>query len=245
MSDRCAPHRPYIGAIADQELELVPPEAREHVQECVICRQEVATHQLLNRRVRSAAQEKDPVAPRAQRRLPILRLPVPPWQVPFASIRLRLAAALALVLIVAAGTLVWHARTSPDLAGTAVSMASGGPQLYSGDYGQIRGWCIRTSGRPLPVTPPSSLHPRGARMDPWSGSEAPTLYFTTQSGESVAITWFDADATTAQRGSIEAQSLQGRTVLVVRGQAGTAVLSGSASSSTLWAVAAKLVTTST
>src|ERR687887_1781417 len=65
----CAPHREYLAAIADRELELVPPATLEHVKDCADCTREIRAHQLLSSRLRQAsdlmgkgAPERPPIA---------------------------------------------------------------------------------------------------------------------------------------------------------------------------------------
>jgi hypothetical protein len=54
MTTPCTEHLPYVGAIADEEWELVPAEQRWHVAECPACAAELATQRRMTERLRAA-----------------------------------------------------------------------------------------------------------------------------------------------------------------------------------------------
>src|SRR6516225_321549 len=92
----CAPHRPYLSAIADGELGLVPAPMLAHVRSCRACGREVETHALLTVRLRQA------VAPARGR--------PGPW-------RRRAAGAAVALALVAAGVgalAVWRGQGDQD-----------------------------------------------------------------------------------------------------------------------------------
>ena len=235
MSDRCATHRAYLAAIADREIELVPAESLEHVQECPGCRRELSTHQLLGERLHQVRQEEargQPVNVRRRGRL---------------DARLRRFVAVVVLLLAVAGGGVGAAhlvQQANDPTAPSVSWANAGPELRSTDYGQIRLWCERSSGHALPYTTPANLQPVGARMDRWSGQDLATVFFETAGGGDVTVTWIGTSGTSPQQGSIETRQDGGQSLLLVRGPTGTMVVRGNASGATLWGVAADLATAS-
>src|SRR5438477_7229292 len=111
MTDACADYRPYLAALADGEADLVPPGTAEHVQTCSDCAAELATHQLLSSKLRTAI--KAPAAP----------LPMPPRR----TLLVPLAAAAA-VLAIAAGAL-FMTWPPTDPVASAVLVADRQPQF--------------------------------------------------------------------------------------------------------------------
>jgi hypothetical protein len=235
VSDPCANHRGYLGAIADRELELVPAESLEHVQECPDCRRELSTHRLLGERLVQAGEPeaRGQVAgahPTGRRHA-----------------RLRLSATVAALLLVLAAGGFGAARLvqqASDPTAASVSWAGAGPQLRSTDYGQIRVWCERSSGHALPYATPASLQPVGARMDRWGDQDLPTIFFETAAGEDVTVTWIGISAPSPQQGSIETRQDGGQSLLLVRGPTGTMVVRGNTGGATLWSAAADLAAAS-
>ena len=235
MSDRCATHRAYLAAVADGELELVPADSLEHVQECPDCRRELSTHRLLGERLHQARQEEAPRQPASVGRRGWL------------DARLRRFAAVVVLLLAVAGAGVGVAhlvQQANDSTAASVSWANAGPQLRSTDYAQIRLWCERSSGHALPYTTPASLQPVGARMDRWGGEDLATVFFETAGGEDVTVTWIGTSGMSPQQGSIETRQDGGTSALLVRGPTGAMVVRGHASGATLWSVAADLATAS-
>jgi len=123
----CAPHRPYLAAIADGELDLVPASTLAHVRTCPDCGRHVATHSLLTDRLRQA------IAPARGRRAPALHRAVV------------VAAAALLVAITAAGLAALHGPGGgQDRVAVAAAAARGPLQFSSGDDAAI-GTCPSNS----------------------------------------------------------------------------------------------------
>ncbi len=214
----CAPHRPYLSAIADGELELVPASTLAHVRTCRACGRELETQSLLSGRLREA------VAP-APGRSGLRR----PWA----------AAAVAAVLIAAmvAGLAAWRGLSGQDEVLAAASAAQGPPQFRSADEAAIGSWCERQSGRAMPVVMLPSLNALGARTDQVAGARVVTVAYRTETGSRVTVSWLDA---AASRSTVEDRSTAGRIVLLVRSPSGSAVVTGDAPAPTLRSIAAQL-----
>jgi hypothetical protein len=60
MPPTCTAHRPYLAAIADGELSLVPDATRGHVAECATCSADVATLALVGEQLRVAIASSRP-----------------------------------------------------------------------------------------------------------------------------------------------------------------------------------------
>ncbi len=216
----CAQHRPYLAAIADGEVELVPLPTLAHVRTCRACAREVQTHSLLSARLREA------VAPAPIRSGSWLRRP---WA----------AAAFAMLLVAAivAGLATWRGHGTQDQVLAAAYAAQRPPQFNSADESAIGAWCAHESGRPMPVVALPSLTPLGARADQVAGGRVVTVAYRTDAGSLVTVSWLD-DA----RGpsSVADRSTGGRTVLLVRSASGTAVVAGEAPAPILRSIAAQL-----
>ena len=147
-------------------------------------------------------------------------------------------AAVAAVLVAAsiAGLAGWRGLGGQDQVLAAASAAQGPPQFRSADEAAIDTWCVHESGRPMAVVPLPSLTPLGARTDQVAGAQVVTVAYRTDAGSQVTVSWLDA---TSGPSSVEARSA-GRTVLLVRSPAGTAVVAGDAPAPTLRAVADRL-----
>jgi hypothetical protein len=216
----CAPHRPYLAAIADGELDLVPASTLAHVRNCQACGREIGDHSLLTDRLRLA------VAPARGRRAPALRRPVVA------------AVAALLVAVTAAGLAAWHGPGGQDQVAVAADAAHGPLQFRSGDDAAIGAWCERQSGRPMPVVAVPSLTPLGARSDRLAGADVVTVAYRTETGARVTVSWLDA---ARDPPGVQERAAAGREVLVVRSPSGTAVVTGDAPTPVLRAVAASLV----
>jgi hypothetical protein len=216
----CAQHRPYVSAIADGELELVPPSTLAHARACRACECEVETHSLLTARLREAVARAPSRSGAGLRR---------PWA----------AAAVATLLVAAmvAGLAVWRGLGGQDDVLAAASAAQRPPQFHSMDEAAIGAWCERESGRPMPVVALPSLIPMGARADQIAGVRVVTVAYRTGAGSPVTVSWLDA---TPGRSSVVDRSAAGRMVLLVRSPSGTAVVTGDAPASTLRSIAAQL-----
>ena len=216
----CEQHRPFLSAIADDEVRLVPPATLAHVQACPDCKGEVATHSLLTARLREAA------APVPSRSGSLLRRPS--------------ASAAVAVLLVAAmvvGLAGWYGLRRQDDALAAASAAQRPPQFHSVDEAAIGAWCERESGRPMPLVALSSLTPVGARADHIAGVQVIPVAYMTGAGYRVTVSWLDARPSPL---SIVDRSGAGRTVLLVRSPSGTAVVAGEAPAPTLRSIASQL-----
>ena len=216
----CDQHLPYLSAIADNELELVPASTLAHVRACPACGREVETHTLLTARLREA------VGPESSRSGSRLRRP---WA----------AAAVATLLVVAmvASLAVWHGLGGQDQVLAVASAAQGSPQFHSANEAAIGAWCERESGRPMPLVALPSLIPQGARADLVDGERVVTVAYKTDAGSRVTVSWLDD---TPGPSSVSNRSAAGRTVLLVRSMSGTAVVAGDAAEPTLRSIAAQL-----
>ena len=216
----CARHRPYLSAIADGEFELVPLSTLAHVQACPACAGELETQSLLTARLRDA------VAFATGRSRP--------W--PRRSWAAAAAAAL-LVAAIVAGLGHWAGLGGQDQVMAVASAAQAPPQFQSADEAALGGWCERESGRPMPVVALPSLTPFGARGDQVAGARVVTVAYRTDAGSRVTVSWLNA---TPGRPSVVERSAFGRTVLLVRSPAGTAIVAGEAPAPTLRSIAAQL-----
>jgi hypothetical protein len=216
----CEPHRQYLSAIADGEWELVPATTLAHVRTCRACGREVEAQSLLTARLREAlAPARGPSEPRLRR----------PWAVA--------AVAAVVVAVTVAGLAGWRGLGGQDQVLAAASAAQGPPQFHSGDEAAIDAWCERESGRPMAAVPLPSMTPLGARTDQVGGAKVVTVAYRTDAGPQVTVSWLDA---TPGPPSVETRRGAGRTVLLVRSAAGTAVVAGDAPAPTLRGVADRL-----
>jgi len=220
MAVSCEQHRPYLAAVADNELEVVPASTLAHVRACPTCRREVETHSLLSARLQEAAAAGSSLTGAGRRRL---------WA----------AAAMATLLIAAliAGLAGWRGPGGQDQVLAAASAAQGPPQFHSSDEAAIGAWCERQSGRSMPLVALPSLVPQGARTDQVDGVQVVTLAYKTDSGSRVTVSWLND---TPSQSNISDRSVAGRTVLLVRSRSGTTVVAGDASQATLRSIAAQL-----
>ena len=124
----CAPHLPYLAAIADGELDLVPASTLAHVRNCQACGREIWANSLLWDRLRLA------LAPARGRRAPALRRPV------VAALAALLVALTAVVLA------AWHGLAGQDQVAVAAAAAQGPLQLRSPS-----GTAVVTGDAPTPV----------------------------------------------------------------------------------------------
>jgi hypothetical protein len=235
MGVSCVDHTAYLAAIADGETELVPASTLAHVAACPTCRGELETHHLMSSRLREAL-AADGARPRR----------TPPAATRRSRRRL-VAAGTAVAVIVAVALSVgpfaqiWR---GPDQVLAAASVAQGPPAYQSGDGQAIAAWCERQSGRPMPLVALSGLAPFGARFDHLEIGEVVTVDYVTDTGARVTVSWLDSSSAGPAGRRIEARVGEGRTVLLVRSAAGTAVVAGDAPASLLWSAAAQLETAS-
>lgn len=234
MTDLCAAHRPYLGALADDQVELVPTEAQEHVMGCETCSQEVRTHRLLDRKLRSGVAAGLPSAVGTATPIDV------PNQVPRRRQRRAAVAAAVLALGGAGGIAVWQVNQEPAGMSAALAASAAPPQFRSQDAAAIRLWCEGRSGRPMETTGLPGVTPVGARMDKAGGIEVVTIEYQTPGGEHLAVSWLDATGSAQRETSVQSRVVAGRIVLMVHSVAGAAVISGDAQPSVLWAAAGAL-----
>lgn len=226
--DPCESHRPYLAALADGEAELVPAATRAHVGGCAECGRELAAHGQLGEMLRASLRDTHdrPVAAVVRRRHRLIGF-----------IAVAAAAVLALVAtIVTVRTL----RGSADPVAAAVTAEHRSPILQTSDPNAIATWCATNSDRRPPVVTLHSLVPSGARMDTAAGRSIVTIFYRATSGETITISWLDADSSPLTETQATAQSVDGQIVLVLHGAAGTAVIGGDAPVALLWSTAGDL-----
>ena len=218
----CEQHRPYLAAFADGEAELVPAATLTHVGDCPGCAEEAHTHRLLGARLRAGVN--------------VDRLRTPRWGGRCWPVRLGAAAAVMMALAGAAAG--WQAYTGEDRVAAAVAVASEQPQDRSSDPSTLTSWCERASGRPMREVALPGLSPLGARMDHRGGTDIVTVTYATPQGDRINVSWLDASHALTDMSDVQTRMVEGRTVLLVASPSGTAVISGSAPLSSLWAAAA-------
>lgn len=230
MTDTCSSHRPYLAAIADGEVSLVPEPTLDHVADCARCTAEVADHGLLGEKLRAGFE------------LAVSR----PRRTPRGVSRLRhrtagLAVAATLLMGGLGVTAAWRiTQGGSDPVADAVAAAHGGPVLRSSDPDAIGAWCARNSERQRPQVALPPLVPLGARMDAVGGTTIVTVFYSASGGHELAVGWLDATPSTVSESRIAARTVSGDTALVVQTPRGTAVLSGDVPSDALWTGAATL-----
>jgi len=226
----CDRHRPHLAAIADGKASLVSVATFEHVVGCPRCMAQLELHMLLTNRQQ---QTRVSPAPAPADRPYKVRLPRP-----IGALAIVGATAL-LVAGLAAGTVVWNSFTEQDAVAAAVSAAAQPPQFRSGDAAQIDAWCARETGHAMQDIPLPALHPLGARVDRRGGHLIVTVSYRTEMGQPVKVSWLE-DQVAPQGAYIESRSIDGHTAFVVPGSMGSAVVTGVASESLLWSVAATI-----
>ena len=223
----CAPHREFLAAISDGEMELVPPATLEHVNGCAACADEIAAHRVLSSRLRQAADALEEAAPTRT----ALR---------FASGRFRVVAGgVAAAILVGAVGVVWFAASRPDPVQAAVSAASGRMQIESSDPTQVGQWCRQASGRTAPAIELDGMQVVGARMDRVGSTDIVTVVYAAPSGARVTVSWLEGQAPSGS--GVEDREISGHRLLIVHSAVGTAVVLGS-SSEAMWRAAAAIET---
>ena len=221
----CAPHRPYLAAVADGELECVPVETVQHLRSCESCREEVDVHRSLDAKLLASSRGQEPAI--AGRRSPKRRLAMSAGGVAAITVVASIAA-LALDL----------GRPDPVLA--AASAGTQAPQFQSTDGTRIEAWCTRASGGPMPELDMAPLAPVGARLDRGGTTGMVTVFYTAPGGGSVAISWLDTSRIPLGSRSVTAREVAGHLVLKAASPHGTAVISGGAPAEILWQTAARI-----
>lgn len=218
MTDACSRHRPYLAALADGEVELVPAATREHVQTCRDCGRELEAHRLLGQRLRAGARAEQPAAaaftPAGRRRAFL----------PLAAVAAVLAVVIGVQLVI---------RSGPDPLAAAVTVADRQPEYWSSDPVQLAAWCSKTYGNRVPAVAVNGLTPVGARMDWPDGIGVATVSYRLD-GMPVHISWLSSSA----GGPVPtAVTVNGRQAVVVRAHGITALVTGDASERQLQDVA--------
>ena len=226
----CAPHREFLGAVADGETALVPAATLDHVKECAACAREVRAHQMLTSRLREAGDRLEKPAPT---RRPVL----------LARARLRLVAAgVATAILVAAAGAGWFVLARPDPVQAAVTASSQPLQIESNDPSQVGQWCLQASGRALPEIQLDGMLIVGARMDRVASTDIVTVVYSAPSGARIAVSWLEGDAPPGS--GVEAKNISGRELLIAHSALGTAVITGS-SADAMWQAAAAIESAAT
>lgn len=230
MTDRCAEHRPYLGALADGEADLVPAATRHHAAACPECAAEVEAHRLVTRRLWTgltvATSCGRPTAPRTR-------------------VRAGVVAALGAVACAGLGVAGWSVtHRSVDGVGVAVEASHRTAEIRSADATAIALWCSRSSDRRPPPVSLAGLRPDGARMDAEGAAAVVTVFYRTEDGGRVSVGWTSTEPSPPGREAIETRQESGATVLIVRAPAGSAVLSGDVPMAQLWRVAGIVEATS-
>jgi hypothetical protein len=221
----CAPHREFLAAIADGEIDLVPTATLEHVKHCPECRREIQTHQLLTSRLRQASTQ--------------LTEPTPaPRRLPFVAGRFRIiAAAVACAILIAAGGVGWFLLTRPDPVTAAVNASTLPLQIQSTDPTRIGQWCLSASGRAVPAIELDGMQVIGARMDRIASTDIVTVVYAAPSGARVSVSWLEGPG--ALGSGVEDRQISGHELLVVHSAMGVAVVLGS-SNEAMWRTAAAI-----
>lgn len=225
MSTACAPHREYLAALADGEVELVPATTFSHVESCGDCAREIRAHQLLKSRLRQAAGRLEADASDRPAR---------------AAVRSRIdliAGGVAAAVLLAAAGAGWLVLSRPDPVQAALTASSRPTQIESTDPTQVGQWCRQASGRTVPAIQLDGMQVVGARMDRVDSTDIVTLVYVAPSGARVTVSWLEGRAQAAS--GVEDRNLSGRQLLVVHSTVGTAVITGS-SAEAMWQTAAAI-----
>ncbi|HEX6487507.1 MAG TPA: hypothetical protein VF137_01355 [Candidatus Dormibacteraeota bacterium] len=215
-----AQHRPYLAAIADGELGLVPAETQAHVRDCEECSVELTAHQMLRARLREAAYAA-PATPAWRSRLVTRRV---------APLALAFAAAIAVVSLE-----IVNMSPDPALA-AAVLVAGRQPQYHSTDATDVARWCTEQYGNRVPLVAVSGLQPEGARMD-WPHDIGIATVTYQLHGQTVHISWLRKAVGTPQPAE---ETVNGTRMVVLRINGITAVITGTVPDSDLLKVAQEI-----
>jgi len=227
VTDLCAEHRPYIGALADGEVDLVPAPTRDHVARCSECTAELEMHRLLTRRLQAGLSRAPVVPRRTGPRVRVGRI---------------LVTALSAAAAAGVGMVGWSAaHRATDTVAVAVAASRRAPEIRSSDATTIALWCSRSSDRRPPPVSIANVELDGARMDTTGSGPVVTVFYRTEDGGHLAVRWPSSYHSATTNAAVEARQASGRTVLVLYAPAGTAVLSGDVSLPQLWRVAGVLV----
>lgn len=223
MTDVHAEHRPYLAALADGEVELVPPGTRSHVEQCAECRTELEAHRLLGSRLRAAARAVGPARPAGAARVRLL-LPL---------------AAAAAVAIVLGGIFLASRSAAPDPLASAVLVADQRPEYASNNPVEIARWCTAKYGNRVPVVALPGLVPEGARMD-WPHEQGVATVTYALDRETVRVSWLSVAEGAAQPQLV---TVSGKPAVLVRKNGLTALVSGTATPAELLHVAQEVAST--
>jgi len=226
----CAPHREFLAAVADGEIEFVPAATRDHVKDCADCMSEIRAHQLLTSKLRLAAEEPEQAPP--ERRIVSLTR----WRVRV------VAAGVAVAILVAGAGVTWSVLSRPDPIQAAVNASTEPLQIQSGDASEVGQWCLQASGRTLPAIQLDGMHIVGARMDRIASTDIVTVVYTAPSGARITVSWLEGQAPAGS--GVEDRMVSGHQLLIVHSAVGTAVVIGS-SPNEMWQTAAAIESTAT
>lgn len=228
MTGTCREPREYLSAIADDELDVVPPGTLEHVVRCPDCLGELTMLRLADARLRAALGASDP-RPRRLRGLPT---------------RLASLVAAAVVLVAVGGGLgAWQATRGGggDEVTVAIAASRAQPVLRSADPSTISAWCSQMSSRPGPAVALSALAPTGARSDTSGSTTVVTVFYVDRADDArVTVGWITSGPAAVGASRVEARDAGGATVLVVQSPAGRAVVAGDAAPGVLWRIAGQI-----
>jgi len=227
MIDHCAPHRLYLSAMADGELELVPESTRAHVADCPKCSEEIDSYRLLSRKLVEAGAWTAPGAGRARPRIALGK-----------RMFLTAAAGAVAVAVLAAGGAAWKALQDEAPIATAAAAIHEPLQFTSADPGAIRAWCVRISNRHMPVDAIPGMIPVGARLDHVAGRNVVSVIYEAPGRGRIAVSWIDIAQATHSEEAVQARTVDGHTVLMIRSPSGTAAVSGDVPMAQLWSAAA-------
>jgi hypothetical protein len=219
----CATHREFLGALADGETGLVPAATIEHLEHCAECSRELEAHRLLGSRLREASEHlegavmKPSLASTGRRGMALV------------------AAGIAAALVIGLAAAGWSALLRPDPVLAAVTASSQPLQIQSRDPSQVQAWCVRASGRDLPVIQLDGMDVVGARMDRVPATDIVTVSYTTPGGAQVTVSWLEGQAPGGS--GVEEKVVSGHHVLLIHAPRGTAVIAGS-SNTAMWEAAA-------
>lgn len=224
----CAPHREFLAAVADGEVELVPAATLDHIRDCADCTSEIRAHRLLTSKLRQADRDLDRATPK-ERPIPLISGPL----------RVIAVAAAAAIMVTAVGV-AWSVLSRPDPVQAAVTASSQPLQIQSSDPSQVGQWCVQASGRRLPAIQLSDMQVVGARMDRIASTDIVTVVYTAPSGARVTVSWLEGQSPAGS--GVEDRTVSGHRLLIVHSAVGTAVVTGSAADA-MWQTAAAIEST--
>lgn len=147
------------------------------------------------------------------------------------------AAGIVASLVIGLAAAGWGPLSRLDPVLAAVTASSQPLQIQSGDPSQVQAWCIRASGRDLPVIQLDGMDVVGARMDRVPTTDIVTVSYTTPGGAHLTVSWLEGQAPGGS--GVEEKVISGHHVLLVHAPRGVAVIAGS-SNTAMWEAAAAI-----